>query len=137
MPFLFYQLYHLIQHCCVTHLYCTPVGNCLFKSTPTAERIATQPCFTGVAVAGIQLPLSLTQFLNLFVEMPRYQNQGTLFYRLLNPTQLMIFTFISTHRLCLRNKLSAIFTIIICPTVYFRYFTIPVTVAGVNRCGPF
>ena len=42
-----------------------------------------------------------------------------------------------TNRLCLRNKLTSVFSIVISPTVYFRNFTWPVTVTWVNWRSPF
>ena len=45
--------------------------------------------------------------------------------------------FIRTDRFCLRNKVSSILSIIICPAMNCRYFTLPVPVTGTDRCRPF
>ena len=44
--------------------------------------------------------------------------------------------FINPYWLCLLDKLPAIFTIIIWPTVYFRDFAWPVTMTGSYGCCP-
>src|SRR5688500_3841471 len=47
-----------------------------------------------------------------------------------------MFCFVSIQWLCLRNEISSILAVVICPTVYFRYLTRPVTVTRTNWCGP-
>src|SRR6478735_7588314 len=44
---------------------------------------------------------------------------------------------ICTHRCGLWYELFSILTVIVCPTVYFRYFACPVTMARADRCCPF
>src|SRR5678815_2009591 len=46
----------------------------------------------------------------------------------------MAFTF--SYRLSLRNKFSSIFTVVICPAMYFRNFACPVAMTRANRCCP-
>src|SRR5215204_2652094 len=41
------------------------------------------------------------------------------------------------YRLCLRHKLPAVLSIVICPAVYFRNIAFPVAMARINRCCPF
>ena len=46
-----------------------------------------------------------------------------------------MFRFVRIDRLCLRNKIAAVFCVIIRPAVYFRNLALPVAVARINgRC---
>src|SRR6478609_593434 len=48
----------------------------------------------------------------------------------------LMMAFVFANWLCLRYKLSAILSIVVCTTMNFRYFTYPVAMSGTDWRGP-